>query len=87
MEQLTETHIGLARRLCTAVLTIGGCLGALAACGKEPAPATVTLEVPTIPEILEIVERVSADSILASLRHFESLGVKSPGSQAIVTKA
>jgi hypothetical protein len=33
---------------------------------------------------MEIVGRVSADSILASLRQFESLGVKSPGTQAIV---
>jgi len=84
MEQLTEAHMGNARRLCTAVLTIGGCLGAIASCGTETTPATVSVEVPTVPEILEIVERVSPDSILASLRQFESLGVKSPGSQAIV---
>lgn len=51
---------------------------------QDPEPITGPIALPVVPEFQEIVERVSVDSIVATLRRLESLGVKAPGTQALV---
>lgn len=49
--------------------------------------AAQNVTVPDIAEFTAIVDRVSADSVLATLRHLESLGVKAPGTPALAATA
>jgi hypothetical protein len=42
-----------------------------------------SIDIPIVPAYETIVDRVSADSILAHLQKLESLGVKTPGTQAL----
>jgi hypothetical protein len=68
--------------LAAAVISSGLTGSGLAA--QEPGPR---LELAPVPALAAIVERVSADSILATLRTLEDLGVKSAGSAALEATA
>lgn len=60
---------------------------ALTACLRAPEARAQEGGLPAAPELQEIVDRVSADSVLATLRKLESLGVKAPGTPAIAETA
>ena len=77
-------HRTINRKTFIAALAISASLMASRAEGQVSTPVTRSIDLSVVPELQEIIDRVSADSILASLRELESLGVKAPGMQALI---
>ncbi len=66
-----------------AALVIIVCFAASHVRGQELEPPAGSVDISIVPRYREIIARVSADSVLASLRTLESLGVKAAGTPAL----
>jgi len=80
-------YLGATYRSLAAVSVMTVCPLASGARAQQTAPSPNAIELPVIAEFLDIVDRVSIDSILSTLRELESLGRKAPGTDALAAAA